>query len=179
MYDLDDDSLRVLLDDTDVGISVVLPDVLEPRLAEVAHTAALQLGGVAVLVDQQLGNLNTETDVMVVEVKTFTFTWLKDFLQVTHLKFSLCFPAAVSSPEVFSPAPQSRLCLASFAAEEDWTPQPSHRSPGSWGVVLRSVGPFGFGLNLHTRDELRSHENSNSFIVAASDPFTLLIVTGI
>ena len=61
MYDLDDDSLRVLLDDTDVGISVVLPDVLEPRLAEVAHTATLQLGGVAVLVDQQLGNLNTET----------------------------------------------------------------------------------------------------------------------
>ena len=118
-------------------------------------------------------------DVMVVEVKIFTFTWLKDFLQVMHLKFSLCFPAAVSSPEVFSPAPQSRLCLASFAAEEDWTPQPSHRSPGSWGVVLRSVGPFGFGLNLHTRDELRSHENSNSFIVAASDPFTLLIVTGI
>ena len=131
MYDLDDDSLRVLLDDTDVGISVVLPDVLEPRLAEVAHTAALQLGGVAVLVDQQLGNLSREIDVMVVEVKTFTFTWLKDFLQVTHLKFSLCFPAAVSSPEVFSPAPQSRLCLASFAAEEDWTPQPSHRSPGS------------------------------------------------
>ena len=136
MYDLDDDSLRVLLDDTDVGISVVLPDVLEPRLAEVAHTAALQLGGVAVLVDQQLGNLNTETRryggwIEGVEVKTFTFTWLKDFLQVTHLKFSLCFPAAVSSPEVFSPAPQSRLCLASFAAEEDWTPQPSHRSPGS------------------------------------------------
>ena len=61
MDDLDDDSLLVLPAVTDVGISVVLPDVLEPRLAEVAHTAALQLGGVAVLVDQQLGNLNTDT----------------------------------------------------------------------------------------------------------------------
>ena len=93
MYDLDDDSLRVLLDDTDVGISVVLPDVLEPRLAEVAHTAALQLGGVAVLVDQQLGNLSREIDVMVVEVKQNIYIYLVERLLAGNaFKVLLVFP---------------------------------------------------------------------------------------